>query len=54
MDLNYLYHRHQVSLYMSENAACEEARAAHLGLVAAYATKIDETKRRRLRLELVA
>lgn len=54
MDLNYLYHRHQVSLHMAENAACDESRRAHLSLVAAYAAKIDEAKRRQATIELVA
>jgi hypothetical protein len=45
MDLNYLYHRRGIALLMSENAACEESRAAHLGLVAAYAAKIAEVRR---------
>ena len=54
MDLNYLYHRHQVALFLSENAACEQSRAAHLGLVAAYAAKIAEMKGPLARLALVA
>ena len=40
MDLNYLYHRHQISLFMAENAASEQARAAHRGLAKAYAAQI--------------
>ncbi len=44
MDLNYLYRRHQVSLFMSENAACEPSRAAHLGLTEGYASQIDAVK----------
>jgi hypothetical protein len=54
LDLNYLYHRHQVSLFLSENAACEQSRAAHLGLVVAYAAKIAEMKGSPARLGLVA
>ncbi|MBA3576388.1 MAG: hypothetical protein H0W39_02060 [Sphingomonas sp.] len=53
MDLNYLYFRHQVSLFMSVNAACELSRAAHLGLVAGYANRIAATMRQP-RLELAA
>ena len=30
MDLNYLYHRHGVSLAMAERAACGASREAHL------------------------
>jgi hypothetical protein len=46
MDLNYLYHRHQVSLFRSENAACVPSRAAHLGLAEAYASRIATAKLR--------
>ena len=42
MDLNYLYHRHQVSLFNAENAQCADSRRAHLSLVAAYAQKIEQ------------
>jgi hypothetical protein len=45
MDLNYLYHRHQVSLFNAANAACENSRLAHLSLVAAYAAKIEEARK---------
>lgn len=44
MDFNYLYHRHQVSLHMSENAACERSRAAHLDLAIAYWARIEALK----------
>ena len=44
MDLNYLYQRHQVSLFMSEHAACEEARRAHLEMASGYASMIDRAK----------
>jgi hypothetical protein len=54
MDLNYLYHRHQVSLFNAENAACEESRRAHLSLVASYAAKIERAKRSASGLELAA
>lgn len=54
MDLNYLYHRHQVSLFMSDNAACAQSRAAHLGLLAGYAARIEQAKTNRPQLELVA
>ncbi|QNM83906.1 hypothetical protein H8M03_06250 [Sphingomonas sabuli] len=45
MDLNYLYHRHQVSLFNADNAGCDQSRHAHLALVAAYAAEIDSRKR---------
>ncbi len=54
MDLNYLYHRHQVSLFNADNAACEESRRAYLGLVAAYAARIEEAKCKRPQPGLVA
>jgi hypothetical protein len=41
MDLNYLYKRHQISLYMSDHAACEAARSAHRGFTRAYAALIS-------------
>ena len=44
MDLNYLYERHQVSLFMAEHAASEEARQVHRGLADAYAARIAGTK----------
>ena len=53
MDLNYLYHRHQVSLFKADNAACDESRRAHLGLVAAYAARIEKAKNGRPELALV-
>jgi hypothetical protein len=52
MDLNYLDHRRGISLFMSQNAACEQSRAAHLGLVSGYAARIAEAKRRLRRPEL--
>ena len=46
-DLNYLYQRHQISLYMSENAGCERSRNAHRELTEAYASLITSARRRR-------
>ena len=40
LDLNKLLHRHQVSLFMAENADCEEARRAHSELAERYAAQI--------------
>ncbi|WP_413062275.1 hypothetical protein ACLN6N_16290 (plasmid) [Sphingomonas carotinifaciens] len=42
MDLNYLLHRHQVSLMRSNAAGSPEARHAHNGLVRGYAYQISE------------
>ena len=40
MDLNYLYHRHGVSLAMAERATCERSRDAHRMLAIGYADRI--------------
>jgi len=40
MDLNYLYHRHQVSLFLATNGASDAARRAHRGLADGYASRI--------------
>ena len=40
MDLNYLYKRHQVSLFMADNAASEPARQVHRELARGYASRI--------------
>lgn len=42
MDLNYILHRHQVSLIASTNAACPASRHAHRGLVIGYARQIRD------------
>ena len=44
MDLNYLYHRHQVSLMRADAAAGSEARHAHRGLAREYAQLIERTQ----------
>ncbi len=44
MDLNYLYRRHQVSLFMSDHAACDRSRAAHGAFTRAYATAIADQR----------
>ena len=51
-DLNYLYQRHQISLYMSEHAACERSRVAHRGLTDAYASLIATARRGRVALSV--
>jgi hypothetical protein len=45
MDLNYLYQRHQVSLFMADNAASDEARRVHRELADRYAARIADAKR---------
>jgi hypothetical protein len=45
VDLNQLYHRHQVSLYMSDNAPSAHSRATNLALANGYAAEIFAAKR---------
>ena len=40
MDLNYLYHRHQVSLFKAANGASEAVRRVHRELADGYAARI--------------
>ena len=44
MDLNYLYHRHQVSLFMASNADCAQSRRVHRELAHGYAARIAQAK----------
>jgi hypothetical protein len=44
MDLSYLNHRHQISLAMAANAACERSRAVHSELAKAYAAEIASAR----------
>jgi hypothetical protein len=44
LDLNYLYHRHGVSLLRAGAAACAASRAAHLGLAGRYAARIGQLR----------
>ena len=44
MDLNYLYHHHQVSLFMADNADCERSRRVHRELAQGYAARIAQAK----------
>ena len=45
MDLNYLYKRHQISLFRSHHATSEQARRAHRGLTDGYAAVISALKK---------
>jgi hypothetical protein len=45
MDLNYLYHRHGVSLLMAEHASCARSRKAHWSFAGAYAGRIADALR---------
>lgn len=40
LDLNYLFHRHQLSLMLGHEAPSREARLAHGGLARGYAARI--------------
>ena len=44
MDLNYLYHLQQVSLFMADNATSEQARHIHRELADRYAARIADAK----------
>jgi len=47
-DLNYLYHREQVSLMRAATAACVCSRAVHRGLANGYAGRIANRRARPL------
>ena len=42
MDLNCLYRRQQVSLFMADNASCKQSRRAHRELADGYAARIAQ------------
>jgi len=44
VDLNYLYQRHQISLFMAENAGSEQARDVHREFGKRYASRIAQAK----------
>jgi hypothetical protein len=45
-DVNYLLHRHQVSLIRASAADSPESRAAHEGLARAYRDRVDAYRHR--------
>ena len=47
MDLNYLYQRHQVSLFMSENGCSDQVRRVHGKFADLYAARIAEVRQSR-------
>jgi hypothetical protein len=53
MGLNYLLHRHQISLMRAKAATCVEARRAHETFAARYATLIDTFRREKIPKESV-
>ena len=44
MDVNYFYHRQQVSDFMSNNVACDCSRLVHRKMADAYALLITNAK----------
>lgn len=40
MDLNYLFHRHQISVMRADAASCLPSSASHRGLARGYAQRI--------------
>ena len=48
MDLNYLYQRHQISLFMAENGSSQEVRQVHREFGKRYAERIAAAKQAHL------
>ena len=44
MDLNYLHHRQQVSVFMSDNAACDCSRIVHRKMADGYTALIAKAR----------
>ena len=44
MDLNYLYRRHQISLFMAKNGSTDQVRRVHGEFAHLYAARITEAK----------
>jgi hypothetical protein len=44
MDLNYIYQRHQVSLFKATHTVCPDARRAHREMADQYAVLIEAAK----------
>jgi len=47
MDLNYLYQRHQISLFMAEHGPSDEARRVHGEFAGMYAARIAQERQSR-------
>jgi hypothetical protein len=47
MDLNYLYKRHQVSLFMAEHGSSDQVRRVHGEFADLYAARIAEVRQAR-------
>jgi hypothetical protein len=53
MDLNYLYKRHQVSLFMATNGASSLVRRIHGEFAERYAARIAEARQSRMQLSAI-
>ena len=53
MDLNYLYQRHQISLFMAENASDATVRQIHREFGQRYAARIADAKLRQREVSAV-
>jgi hypothetical protein len=51
MDLNYLYKRHQIALFMAENGSCARVRQVHGDFADLYAARITDTRQARTHLQ---
>lgn len=47
MDLNYLYQRHQVSLFMAEHGSCNQVRQIHGEFADLYSARIAKARQSR-------
>jgi len=50
MDLNYLYQRHQISLFMAENGSTDQVRRVHGEFAGLYAARITDARKWRVPL----
>ena len=53
MDLNYLYQRHQISLFMAENGSTDQVRRVHGEFADLYAARIADARHWRATLRAV-
>jgi hypothetical protein len=53
MDLNYLYQRHQVSLFMAEHGSSAHVRRIHGEFADLYAARIVEARQSRTHLRAI-
>jgi len=53
VDLNYLYQRHQVALFMAEHGSSDRVREIHGEFADRYAARIAEARQSRVRLRAI-